>query len=375
MPARSPILAALLVVLFAGNALADKSAEDRAEELNDQGKSLFAEQKFEEALGKFRQALVLSAQGKYYFNVCFTLSQLQRYQEAITACEAVSSAGADDKLQSKADALLGNLRAQVQQQSGTGGGVSDGGTGSGDGGGDSGTAGGDGGTAGTGGGDGQGGSTTGAGPGGGVAPMPAAMAQAAAAPRHDYQWSLGAQIFGLNNVSIGGTADRGQLFGDGGAQFRVFGDLVLDHQRRLGAQAYLAYSLLPQRQFAQVGDLAIIDLGIAGNWHIPLTQRFYLTPLLGAHLSFQGPTDSSDVFVAVGGRAEASFDWVLDEGGRHALSAIAGVNVYSRAGGQSDLYDPETLGLDSGGVTAVVGLGYTLRFQTPLGQFPIITLE
>jgi len=372
MPARSAILAALLLVLVGGDAVADKSAEDRAEELNDQGKSLFAEQKFEEALGKFRQALVLSAQGKYYFNVCFTLSQLQRYQEAITACEAVSSAGGDDKLLAKTDTLLGNLRAQVQQSGG--GGQTD------TGGGDAGAGDGGSGAVGTGDGDtGQSG-TAGVAPAGGttgpggVGPMPAAMAQAAAAPRHDYQWSLGAQVFGLNNVSIGGSGP-GKIYGDGGAQVRVSGDLVLDHQRRLGAQAYLAYSILPERLIDRLSDLAIIDLGIAGNWHIPLTQRFYLTPLVGAHLSFQGPADSPEVFVAVGGRAEVSFDWVIDEGGRHAVSALAGVNVYSRAGGDSNGFTAADYGLDSGGVTAVVGLGYTFRFQTPLGEFPVITLE
>ncbi len=332
----------------------------RAEELNEAGKRLFGDGEYERALGKFRQATVIAPLGKYYFNVCFTLSQLKRYHQAQTACEASLANTSDAKLVDKSEKLLANVRAQVasgnasvsavdstraslpEPRNAAAGNVS--------------------------------GSAPAAAP-----PPPMTTSQAARPGRHDYEWALGFELLGLGNVGVGGSLASGDArYKDGGFQFRTTGTMTFDKRRRLGGQAYLGYSVLRQDTGdASVSDsaLSLVDLGVAGIWHIPLSSRLYVTPLAGAHISLQGPADSPEVFIAVGTRLGISLDWVIDKDARHVLSLSSAASLYTRAGGESTGLSPDDFGLDSGGATAVLGLAYTLRFQTPLGQLPIFTLE
>lgn len=348
MPVRTAIFAIVATLGFSSVTLAQ--SDERAEKLNDEGKRLFGEQKLEEALAKFRQAVVVAPEGKYYFNVCFTLSQLKRTKEAVTACEAVAPNGADEKLLGKTNKLLESLRAQLPPPTDTGGSTT-----ADDGGQPTGTG------------------PTGTGPTGtGTAPPPPPMGVEQAAPpiRHGYEWALGAELMGVSNLSMGEPDIDDTHYDDGGG-IRLFGTMMLDRARRLGGQAYLSYSRLPN----SFEDLSIVDLGVAGLWHFPVARSLYVTPLVGAHVSLQGPAESSELFLAVGARASVSLDWVLGTSGRHALSLSLGTNVYSRAGGNSNGLEPADYALDKGGATAIFGLGYTLRFQTPLGQLPVITLE
>src|SRR6188508_902957 len=127
MPTRlSFVLASLLlsVVAAASPALAQKSPKQEADELNSQGKQYFAEKRYEEAYGMFRQAATLSPEARFFFNMCYALNFLERYQDAIQACEQVPAAdGADPEIKEKTQRALASLREkQAAQQSAAGGG-------------------------------------------------------------------------------------------------------------------------------------------------------------------------------------------------------------------------------------------------------------
>ena len=92
-------------------ALPNVARANSAEDLNDAGKQLFAEREYDDALVKFQAAAKAKPSGKYYFNVCFTLTQLGRYKEALAACEKVEPSGADDKLKAKVDKEEFDLQA------------------------------------------------------------------------------------------------------------------------------------------------------------------------------------------------------------------------------------------------------------------------
>ncbi|MBT8493079.1 MAG: hypothetical protein KJO07_08470 [Deltaproteobacteria bacterium] len=375
MALRTAIALGIVAALAASRPASAQTVQQRADELNSQGKQLFSQQKFGEALAKFRQAVIVDPRGKYYFNVCFTLAQLKRWQDAVKACEAVAPNGADERLREKADELLANLRAQLaaqqgNQSSGDGGGTSGGGDqGGGDqGGGDQGGGdqGGD-----FGGDTGDGGAGTG---GAGTAPPPPMLSAGPPPLAHDYRWSVGFELFGLSNLSVGDDPLGGlEEYSDSGVQVRFTGNMIFAPNRRIGGQAYIGYSNIAST-FTD-SALSLFDLGIGGFWHLPITGNLYLTPQVGAHLSLQGPVEESQVFLAGGARMGASLDWALGQRGTHVLSVSTALNLYTRAGGESNGLFPEDYGLDTGGASLVLGLGYTLRFQTPLGQFPVINLE
>ena len=54
---------------------------------------------------------------------------------------------------------------------------------------------------------------------------------------------------------------------------------------------------------------------------------------------------------------------------------FVGVNAYSPVFSESGFYAADMIELDKGGATAYAGLGYTYRFNTPLGASPFVTLE
>jgi hypothetical protein len=59
----------------------------------------------------------------------------------------------------------------------------------------------------------------------------------------------------------------------------------------------------------------------------------------------------------------------------HVLGVMVGANIYSQVFSGPEAGSIEAAGLDKGGATAYVGLGYTYRFRTPLGSAPFITLQ
>jgi hypothetical protein len=166
----------------------------------------------------------------------------------------------------------------------------------------------------------------------------------------------------------------------------------MDPVHRLGAQVYFQESHFGQGSSDMAGaeTLDIFDIGLAAYKHVCLgsTPRLCITPLLGVHLSLMSPANQTDDtgsqafnYAAVGGRGEVSFAYAFGRRFEHVLSLAVGANAYSAvlsgpaANDGSGSFTAAEWGLDKGGVIGYLGLGYTYRFNTPLGSMPFVTLE
>ncbi len=350
-------------------------ADPRADQLAADAKAaMFAEPpRYAEAIDKYNQAIVLSPEGKFYFNLCVAYYSIGEFGNALEACDSVERAGADAKLMEKNAKILKQVEDQIRAMGGdpeklrnpdTGG---DGGDGTGDGTGDGGDGGG--------GGDGIGGS---GGTGEPVddpgdfkgAPPPSLFASKP--PSHEYTWTVGGSLYGLSS-----QMGREGEYATGGAGFRLFADYMLVPARKIGLQGYLGFATIGGGETFD-DPLNIVEFGIAGYIHATCKGRFCVTPLAGAHIAGLQPQSLGDEvrFATVGLRAEVSLSYSLGAKYEHVVSFTPGFNVYLPAVGTYDTGEgPMDFGLDETGSTVSIGVGYTHRFDTPFGQAPFITLE
>ena len=174
--------------------------------------------------------------------------------------------------------------------------------------------------------------------------------------------------------------------------FRLKGDYLFDPARRFGGQAYIQWSSFSagRNDVSGVGSLTVVDFGVALYKHFCLfgTPRLCVTPLGGVHLTTMSPDGAMDEFGnkffnydAAGARLELAATIAFGPRYEHAFSVIGGVNVYTPVFAGPAAGDPSgdpsitEAGLDKGGAVAYLGLGYTYRFNTPLGSAPLIILE
>jgi TolA-binding protein len=360
----SSLLGSLLVAGLASSVSAQTPApSEQASKLAEEGKGLSAEGKHAEASEKFRQAVVLSPDGKFYLYLCISLSKEGKLGEAINACDAVERNGADEKTLAKTQQMTESLRTTMKQQGmdpdkaladgraqnageQPGGGASPGG------GGDSSVA---------------------------VPPAqpqyvgaPPVSVYGAAAPPNEYTWSLGATLYGAG-TAIG----KDGAYAEAGGGLRLHADYIAVPSLKIGAQAFLGVTSVAGEDM--YNDLTIVDFGLAGFKHI-CVSRVCITPLAGLMLSGMQPSyedgteDSSVNMFSVGARLEGAASLALGSRYEHVLSATLGANVYSAAVGDYE-EDPEFFGLDEPSTAVYFGLGYTYRFNTPLGQSPFITFD
>lgn len=383
MPKPIGLSAALAVlVASASPALAQKSPRQQADELNTQGKQYFAEKRYEDAYGMFRQAATLSPEARFFFNMCYALNFLERYQDAIQACEQVPAAeGADAALKEKTDRALASLREKLAAQQAASGGPTDGGGGT--------TAvdpGAGGGTT-----TGDGGAVTSTGPatrpatgGGGGAPAAGddPFIATEAAPIDSYQWSVGGDFGVLGNVNAGEDAFGNPLYAEGGFNLRLFANFIVHQGTRLGVQGYLGFGALPPSDDNFDDEaLGMFDLGGALFTHRPLAGHLYWTPLVGLSLAVRQPQELSQGFISLGSRAEVGLSYVFGPGGEHAFSVTPGFNIYFPSSGEQEheltgeARDASYYGFDETRAVFALNVGYTYRFSTPFGSTPLITLE
>jgi hypothetical protein len=350
-----------------------------AAQLNDEGKELMFQNKFAEASAKFREAVARVQEAKYFFNLCTSLYQEGKFDEAMTACNAVDKNSPSDELKTKNEKLIGRIRDEAKAQNielhPVGGG---------------------------------GGETNVPPPDPNVPPPdpnqvnpnpnPNPQPQQAAVgrpptqglfvaqrPDHHYTWSLGIDFYGG-----GGKYGQPDIYGTAAGGVRFKSDVMLMPRNRIGGEGYIQITHVGAGS-AQVMSgtpvtaLDIVDIGVAGFKHICLrgAERVCLTPLLGVHLSLMSPgeMDSSGNtlfnYSAVGARGELNLSVALGRRYEHVLSAMIGVNAYSAVlSSSSDTgQTAQDLGLDAGGAFGYIGFGYTYRFNTPLGTAAFITLE
>jgi hypothetical protein len=364
-----------ITIALTGTAYAQSQAEIAAK-LNDEGKELMFGNHYAEAAKKFQEAVARVPEAKYFINLCLARFQEGKFDEALTACNAVELNNPTDDVKAKAEKLITKINEQAKAQNlelHPGGG---------------------------------GGGNPGPDPAHPdphpndpsrpppptytpvVGRPPSQNLALAVTPDNHYTWTLGIDLF-----AGGGQVGQPDVYGTATAGFRLKGDYLFNPASRVGAQGYIQVNHLDrasdQMSTFGVSSLDIIDVGAALYKHVCLggTPRLCITPLAGAHLSLMSPANESDGagsqvfnYAAVGGRLELAATYAFGYRYEHALSIMAGVNIYSPVlSGPSDdetsLGTAAEVGLDRAGAVGYFGIGYTYRFNTPLGSSPFITLE
>ena len=369
------VVAALATPAFA------QSQSEIASKLNDEGKELMFGGKYADASGKFREAVARVPEPKYFFNLCTSLFQEGRFSDAMVACSAVANNKPTPELQAKTDKLIGRIEAEAKAQNielrPEGGGGGD----------------------------------TNLPPNGdpnqpppdpnNPNPDPNATPQPGFAPAvgkppaqgvfqgttsdNKYTWTLGMDLYGG-----GGQVGQPNQFGSAAGGFRVKGDYLLNPATRFGAQGYVQFTNFTAGEMdsSEVDTLAIVDIGLAAYKHLcPKNyQRLCLTPLAGLQLAAMSPSGETNAvgdtvfqYSALGARLELGLQWGLGKRMEHVLGVQVGVNAYtavfSGPADDSSMVSIVNAGLDKGGAVGYFGLGYTYRFNTPLGSSPFVTLE
>jgi tetratricopeptide (TPR) repeat protein len=362
---------------LAGGAHAQSQAEIAAK-LNEDGKELMYADKYAEAAKKFQEAVARVPEAKYFVNLCTARLQEGKLDEALTACNAVELNNPTPDQKSRAEKLVIKINDEAKKQHlelHPGGG---------------------------GGGNQNLEHPPGPGPGPGPGPVPGpgpnqppSYAPAvgrplgtnlvmATAPDNRYTWTLGIDLFGG-----GGRIGQADFYGTTLGGFRLKGDYLFDPGRRFGAQGYIQYTNFTKgsNDMPGVGQLTMVDIGVAVYKHFCLgqTPRLCVTPLAGLHLSTMSPEGSIDSttgnqlfnYDSFGGRAELALTYAFGRRFEHALSLMGGANFYTPvfSGDPSGDLTVAEAGLDKGGATGYFGLGYTYRFNTPIGASPFVILE
>jgi hypothetical protein len=366
---------------LAGGVAHAQSQAEIAEKLNDEGKALAYNSQYAEAAKKFQSAVARVPEAKYFMNLCYARLQLGELGDALTACKAVAGNSPSDDVRAAADKLIAKINETANEQhlklTPTGGGGSD--------------------------------------PGVDpnqppdpnrppdpnyrtqpqpvryapvVARPPSQNLALAITPDNKYTWTLGIDLFGG-----GGQVGQKDWYGNTATGFRLKSDYLIDPASRVGAQGYLQVNHLNkganQSSSFAVDSLDIVDLGVAAYKHICLgaTPRLCITPLVGGHVALMSPSNDMDGtgsqvfnYAALGGRGEIAAAYAFGYRFEHVIQVVVGANVYSRVlSGPSDnvasLGTASEVGLDKGGAVGYLGLGYTYRFNTPIGSSPFITLQ
>ena len=347
---------------------------DLASKLNDEGKELMFAGKFAEASAKFRDAVARVPEPKYFFNLCTSLFQEGKFDEAMTACNAVDKNNPTPEQKAKTDKLIGKIQDEAKAQnltlSPTGG-------------------------------------------GGGNPNLPPDPNQPPPDPNNPnntpppnyqpvvgrapsvnlvarqpplmnkYTWTLGVDLF-----AGGGTIGQQDYYGSAATGFRIKSDYLLNPAGGFGAQGYIGITHFGAGEMQSAADvltLDVFDIGVAAYKHLcDGTSRMCITPLAGIQLALMSPAGESDGYgeqvfnySAIGGRLEAALHYGLGYRGEHVLSVALGVNAYSAVFSESmDAFlSAEEVGLDKGGAAGYLSIGYTYRFNTPIGRSPFVTLE
>jgi hypothetical protein len=378
-------LASIGFGIFGEPAFAQSQSEIAAK-LNDEGKELMYGGKYAEASAKFAQAVGRVPEAKYFFNLCTSRFQEGNFGEALTACNAVANNNPTPELRAKADKLIGRVKDEAKKQ-----GI-------------------DLQPAGGGGGDPTNCQMNPADPACATTP-PTSVCQTNPAdpacaqpgnptppsatigrppppeifksttPDNKYTWTLGVDLFGG-----GGKIGQSSAYGTTSTGLRIKGDYMLNPAQRFGAQGYLQISHFGQGDRSLAADtLDVFDVGIALYKHLCLSNspRLCLTPLAGVQIALMSPANATDGtgsqvfnYAALGGRLEIALQYAFGQRFEHVLGFGLGVNLYSAV-----FADPASgstameVGLDKGGAAGYFGIGYTYRFNTPLGSSPFVTLE
>lgn len=372
-------LATALLVLLASTAIAQPTNAQRADELNSQGKAAMKAKNFAEASDRFNQAILLSREGRFYYNLCVSLFFEGKLVDSLASCKAVETAGADNDLKDKTGAMIGKVKDEMRKQgydpdappptnntnpdntnpdntnpdntnpdntnpnNTNPDNTNPNNTNP---------------------------NNTVTAPPPTFRPPPTTLLDQGT-PAHQYTWTLGAELLGGNANFGGNDVYTKAMYG-----FRVLGDYLIAPSKKIGVQAVIGVMHTDQNDSELTGGIDVVDIGIGGYKHLCGTGRFCFTPLLGASLGLMKPDVSgigSDALLAIGIRAEGRLGYALGTRYEHLISLSVGFQGYTRAFDGSN-FTAEDVGLDGFSPVIVVALGYTYRFNTPFGSSPFVTL-
>jgi tetratricopeptide (TPR) repeat protein len=357
--------AAATLAVYTLPALAQQ--QELAAQLNEEGKQLIYKGQYHEASEKFRQAVARSPEAKYFYNLCASLAQEGELAEAHTACVAVGNNNPTPELATKAQNLTQRIEADAKTRGialqpagdpnvppeGTPPDPNNPNP------------------------------TTPANP---TNPTPVGAPAAAPAQNlfvgtssdNKYTWTLGLDLYGG-----AGKIGSDDAYGTASGGLRIKIDYLLNRARRIGAQGYFQYTHFGQgeMQGSTVSTLDVMDFGIAAYKDFCVKERLCLRPLAGAQLAFMSPNDSDGDgqqtfdYAALGARLELGAHFAFGGRLQHVFGVAVGTNAYTRVLSESMDGSAESVHLEKGGAAGYFALGYTYRFDTPLGSSPFVTLE
>jgi tetratricopeptide (TPR) repeat protein len=358
-----------VIVGLVGRAHAQSHA-DIAAKYNEEGKELMYQDKYAEAAKAFAQAVAHAPEAKYFVNLCAARLQEGKLDDALTACHAVELNNPSAEQKTRSDKLIERINEEAKKQNLVLHDVGGGGQ------------------------NGPNSSRPNPNPDPSRPTYTPAVGRpldtnlvVANRPEHRYTWALGFDLYGG-----GGRVGQPDFYGAAVGGLRIKTDYMVAPLERIGVQAYLQFSHLSQgrNQMAVTESLDIGDFGLAAYKHICLggTPAACVTPLAGLQLAFMGPADDTDAagsqlfnYAGLGGRFELAFTYAFGRRYEHAVSLTGGLNVYTPILSGPSLDDgsgqftAEERGLDTWGATGYLGIGYTFRFNTPVGATPLIILE
>jgi hypothetical protein len=379
------LAAGVLVLATAGVSFAQTNAE-RADQLNNEGKAAMKAKDFPTASDRFQQAIVLSREGRFYFNLCVSLYSQGKLVDSLEACKAVESAGADAALREKTTGMIGKVRDEMKRQ--------------------------------------------GYDPDAPVnqnptnptnptdpnnptnptdpnnptnptdpnnpnnpnnptnpnnpnpnnpapvfRPPPTTALFESASPQHHYTWTLGAELLGGTSNFGGNDTYSAPMYG-----FRVLGDYLILPSKKVGVQATIGVMHTDESDSEGTAGIDVVDVGIGGYKHFCGGGRICFTPLIGASLGLLQPNVSgfdtgNDALLSLGIRAEGRVGFALGNRYEHLISISAGFQGYTRGTGTVGGFNAEDVDLDGFSTVGLIAIGYTYRFNTPFGSSPFVTLE
>ncbi|MEZ4358781.1 MAG: hypothetical protein R3B48_01260 [Kofleriaceae bacterium] len=347
MAPSSWLLALMMLALSGGVALA-QTQDAIAEQLNDEGKEFMLNRNPAEAAKRFFDAAARSPNPRYFYNLCKAYHFQGMFFEAMDACASARKNNPDEDLSKKIAAQEDAVRTAAKEQNI----------------------------------DLSKPPTKEPDPDEGTDPDPSHPVDptrptvqpvrgvppkdlyAVIAPRHEYVWTLGADLL-FGNASI----DSDSMYGASFTGVRLRLDYMLLPSSRVGGQAYV--------DFLQIGkgdagvNLSVTNIGGAVYKHLCF-GRTCLTPLGGVQIgALDDATLGNNTFESFSAslRLEGGASIALGTRYEHVFGAQAGIMAYSKPS------DSESLAFSRGGALAYLGIGYTYRFNTPFGSAPILGLE
>lgn len=341
----SAFTAALGTTGFGQRAFAQPAAT--AESLNEDGKQLLYDDKPLEAAAKFRQAIAISPEGRFYYNLCVAQYQAGRFGEAIASCDSVAPNGADAALKEKATTFRAKILAEMERQ-----GLAAPAT------------------------------TTPpptdpSNPATPADPVPTASPAVGAPPpppapqkpnlTSKYMWSLGALIFAPKGTGFG--YDDGDY--EMGLGIQINSDLTLNQPLSMGLQGYISYYTLPSA-YTDIDKLTAVEIGVSGYKNF-CSGAVCVTPRLGILVADFAPGNYNDndvygssSYQSFGVTAEVAAGLAVGAQKQGLLFLQGGYRYYAAASGDGVDY----VGLDDGMSMAYIGVGYTHRFAKSWSESP-----